>query len=162
MKHPIVNMWVTLYVWNISFECAIRKFTFSCSVDRLSRYNCVKKNQFDAQIILSIFRQHLHVSGASRPIIRRYNIMYTTVGTYYFFLDDCLLSWKDKSQSSKKKKYHLLCIYDSSWNVMAHGDARQWKWRGNTNGVCSQYPSHYLGTWCIQHYYRWCAQLGCQ
>jgi hypothetical protein len=23
------------------------------------------------------------------------------------------------------------------------------------NGVGSQYPSHYLGTWCIQHYYRW-------
>ena len=22
------------------------------------------------------------------------------------------------------------------------------------NGVGSQYPSHYLGTWCIQHYYR--------
>ena len=22
------------------------------------------------------------------------------------------------------------------------------------NGVFSQYPSHYLGTWCIQHYYR--------
>jgi hypothetical protein len=30
------------------------------------------------------------------------------------------------------------------------------------NGVGSQYPSHYLGTWCIQHYYRWCANLGCQ
>jgi len=30
------------------------------------------------------------------------------------------------------------------------------------NGVCSQYPSHYLGTCCIQHYYRWCSQLGCQ
>ena len=30
------------------------------------------------------------------------------------------------------------------------------------NGVGSQYTSHYLGTWCIQHYYRWCAQLGCQ
>jgi len=30
------------------------------------------------------------------------------------------------------------------------------------NGVCSQYPSHYLGTWCIQRYYRWCASLGCQ
>ena len=28
------------------------------------------------------------------------------------------------------------------------------------NGVGSQYPSHYLGTWCIQHYYRWCAHLG--
>jgi len=23
------------------------------------------------------------------------------------------------------------------------------------NGVDSQYSSHYLGTWCIQHYYRW-------
>ena len=22
------------------------------------------------------------------------------------------------------------------------------------NAVGSQYPSHYLGTWCIQHYYR--------
>ena len=30
------------------------------------------------------------------------------------------------------------------------------------NAVGSQYPSHYLGTWCIQHYYRWCAHLGCQ
>ena len=30
------------------------------------------------------------------------------------------------------------------------------------NGMCSQYSSHYHGTWCIQHYYRWCAQLGCQ
>ena len=30
------------------------------------------------------------------------------------------------------------------------------------NEVGSQYPSHYLGTWCIQHYYRWCAHLGCQ
>jgi len=30
------------------------------------------------------------------------------------------------------------------------------------NGVGSQYPSHYLGTWCIQHYYRWCAHLGCR
>jgi hypothetical protein len=24
------------------------------------------------------------------------------------------------------------------------------------NAVGSQYPSHYLGTWCIQYYYRWC------
>ena len=30
------------------------------------------------------------------------------------------------------------------------------------NGLRSQYSSHYLGTWCIQHYYRWCAHLGCQ
>jgi len=29
------------------------------------------------------------------------------------------------------------------------------------NGVGSHYSSHYVVTWCIQHYYRWCAQLGC-
>jgi len=34
---------------------------------------------------------------------------------------------------------------------MAHGDPKE-----------GQYPSHYLGTWCIQHYYRWCTHLGCQ
>jgi hypothetical protein len=45
----------------------------------------VKKNQLDAQLILSIFRQLIHVSDVSRPIIRRYNRMYTTIGTYYYF-----------------------------------------------------------------------------
>jgi len=42
-----------------------------------SRYIGVKKNQLDAQLILNIFRQLLHVSSLSRPIIRRYNSMYT-------------------------------------------------------------------------------------
>jgi len=45
----------------------------------------VKQNQLDAQLILSIVRQPLHVSVVSRPIIRRYNHMYTTIGTYYCF-----------------------------------------------------------------------------
>jgi len=52
-------------------------------------YNRVKKNQLDSQLILSIFPQPLNVSGVSRAIIRRYNHMYTAVGTYYSFLDDC-------------------------------------------------------------------------
>ena len=30
------------------------------------------------------------------------------------------------------------------------------------NAVGSQYPSHYLGTRCIKHYYRCGAHLGCQ
>jgi len=30
------------------------------------------------------------------------------------------------------------------------------------NGLGSQYPSHYLGTWCTQHYYRRCAHLDYQ
>jgi len=47
--------------------------------------NRVKKNKLDAKLILSIFRQPLHVSDVSKPIIRRYNRMYTTVGTYYYY-----------------------------------------------------------------------------
>ena len=56
---------------------------------------------------------------------------------------------------------HEPLLVESSWNVMAHGDSREVKGK-LANGVGSQYPSHYLGTWCIQHYYRWCAHLGCQ
>jgi len=37
-----------------------------------------------------------------------------------------------------------------------------WRPPADLNAVGSQYPSHYLGTWCIQHYYRWCTHLGCQ
>jgi len=48
-------------------------------------YNRVKKYQLDVQLILSIFRQPLHVSGVSMSIIRRYNSMYTIFGTYYSF-----------------------------------------------------------------------------
>ena len=46
-------------------------------------------------------------------------------------------------------------------------DGTRWWTRGEVkgklaNGVGSHYPSHYLGTWRIQHYYRWCAHLGCK
>jgi len=46
-------------------------------------------------------------------------------------------------------------------------DGTRWRTVGevkgkHASGVDSQYSSHYLGTWCIQHYYRWCAPLGCQ
>jgi len=61
---------------------------------------------------------------------------------------------------------HWVRDLESSWNVMAHGNAR---WGGGgvargklANAMCSQYPSHYLRKCCIQHYYRWCAHLGCQ
>jgi len=45
----------------------------------------VKKSQLDTQLILSIFPQPLRVSCVPRPIIRRYNRMYTTSGTSYTF-----------------------------------------------------------------------------
>ena len=44
-------------------------------------------------------------------------------------------------------------------------DGTRWRKGGEVKGklanvVGSQYPSHCLGTWCIQRYYRWCAHLG--
>ena len=44
-------------------------------------------------------------------------------------------------------------------------DGTEWRTGGEVkgklaNGVNS--PSHYLGTWCIRHYYHWCVHLGCQ
>jgi len=47
--------------------------------------NRVKKDQLDEQLIHSTFRQILQVLGVSRPIIRRYNHMYITIGIYYSF-----------------------------------------------------------------------------
>jgi len=46
-------------------------------------------------------------------------------------------------------------------------DGTRWRMGGKVkgklaNGVSSQYSLHYLGTWCNQHYYHWCAHLGCQ
>ena len=45
-------------------------------------------------------------------------------------------------------------------------DGTRWRTGGEVkwklaNEVCSQYSSHYLGTWFTQHYYRWFAHLGC-
>ena len=56
--------------------------------------NGVKKIQIDAQLFLCIFRQLLHVSGVSKPIIRRYKHLYTTIGTYYsFWMTVCYPGW---------------------------------------------------------------------
>jgi hypothetical protein len=74
-------------------------------VDRASRYTRVKENQLDAHLITSIFHQPLHVSGVSRPIIRRYNRMYTTVGTYYsFWMSVCCPGWIQPGQHTVIQK----------------------------------------------------------
>jgi len=45
-------------------------------------------------LFLVIFRQHLHASGVSRSIIRRYNSEHTTVGNYYsFYMTVCCPGW---------------------------------------------------------------------
>ena len=59
-------------------------------------------------------------------------------------------SWRDVIGRVQLKR-------DDAW--WRTGGEVKWKL---ANGVGSHYPSHYFGTWCIQHYYRWCAHLGCQ
>ena len=61
--------------------------------------------------------------------------------------------------------YVVLCVF--SVRLQLECDGTRWRTGEEVkeklaNAVGSQYPSHYLGTWCIQHYYRWFAHLGCQ
>jgi len=57
------------------------------------KITCIKKNQFDEQLILSIFRQPLHVSGVS--MVHHQEVQPYVYKNWYllFFLDGCLLSW---------------------------------------------------------------------
>jgi hypothetical protein len=73
------------YAVVILHVCPFRVQSLSDSIVSQLASKRVKKNQLDVQLILSNFRQPLHVSDVSRPIIRRYNRMYTTIGTYYSF-----------------------------------------------------------------------------
>jgi hypothetical protein len=72
----------------------------------------VKKTQLDAQLIPSIFRQLLHVSGVSRPITRRCKLMYSTIiATYYSVVLVGLQSNPTSTTDShpkKNNKYQLL------------------------------------------------------
>jgi len=76
------------------------RYEILCFVDRASRYNCVKKNQLDAQLVVNIYHQPVHVSGVSRPIIRRHNRMYTAVGTY---CSVCCAGWIVPIQPAQQK-----------------------------------------------------------
>jgi len=69
--------------------------------------------------------------------------------------------WNPRCRGQRFKNTQWIC------RVQLKCDGTRWRTRGEVNGklangVDSQYASHYLGTWCIQHYYRWCAHLGCQ
>ena len=68
--------------------------------------------------------------------------------------------------SHGKRKYVMKIDSDNDCTgrsrVRLKCDGTRWRTGGEVkgklaNGVGIQYSSHYLGTWCIQHYYRWCA-----
>ena len=78
---------------------------------------------------------------------------------------------KPCNRNPKDRRYLSLLIFffPVVWNVRLQLKCDGARWRTGREvkgelaiGVCRQYPSRYLGTWCIQHYYRWCAHLGRQ
>ena len=137
-----IYIYIYIYVCMYLCVCVCVKnclciLCFLYFVDRASGYNRVKKTNLPHNLRIlntSIFHQPLYVSGISRPIIRRCNCTYTTIGTYYsFYMTVCcpgpssggttvstqqlvliilfrwLLSNQDNRQSSKKnRKYQLL------------------------------------------------------
>ena len=80
------------------------------------------------------------------------------------------LNWNINLKSVHLVGLHYISVTnncDLGCRVQLKSDGTRWRTGGEVKGklanaVGSQYPSHYLGTWCIQHYYRWCAHLGCQ
>jgi len=73
--------------------------------------------------------------------------------------------WPLQSLSACTRVHFTLRLWLLPWRrLQLKCDGTRWRTGGEVkgklaNGVGSQYPSHYLGTWCIQHYYRWCVRL---
>ena len=64
----------------------------------------------------------------------------------------------NQSSSSNVNVHSVMSIQvELVRNLLAHGDAREGKWRGNRRmeWVASTIPL-YLGTWSVQHYYHYC------
>ena len=62
---------------------------------------------------------------------------------------------------------HITTWMNNRSTVQLKCDGTWWRTWGEVKGklanaVGSQYSSHNFGTWRIQHYYSWCAHLGCQ
>jgi len=93
--------------------------------------------QIPIQLVLSIFRQPVHVSGVSRPIIRRYNRMYTIL-TYRVLCEVraevctwCALTyglkgwsiaslWHTEQFNRRKKKRHMTWTWKTRMVVTLH------------------------------------------
>jgi len=103
------------------------------------------------------------------PIMSKHvpvSISYKVVFVGYLFTQDgeAEPSYVRKTWVSNSGKNNSKLVI---WWLHLKYDGTRWCTGGEVkgklaSGVSSQYPSHYLGTWCIHHYYRWCAHLGCQ
>ena len=121
---------------------------------------------------------YIHAYRSFSPNIRRKTFKYTTIdftdSDQPFLQDSATYKYTVVMKSRKKPPQSMQTFQlrnaartGSLGRVQLKCDGTRWRTGGEVNeklanGVGSQYPSHYLGTWCIQHYYRSCAHLGCQ
>ena len=108
-------------------------------------------------------------------ISRRFEWLYCFLGSTVLECEDPRLLLNGSQQHSHDARAVPSQILAAEWRnaqwlirrrLQLKCDGTRWRTGGEVkgevaNGVSSQYSSHYLGTWCIQHYYRWCAHLGC-
>ena len=92
---------------------------------------------------------------------------------FSLFMFACFFSQLPKQRAEQFRAFVKTACSSLPQTFAAHGrvqlkcDGTRWRTGGKVNGklangVGSQYSSHFFGTWCIQHYYRWCAHLGYQ
>jgi len=77
----------------------------------------------------------------------------------FYIFNSTVIDWTfvmyllGKQKERQSVSYTVILQLECVWNVTSHGDAREGEVKEKmANGVGSQYSSHYLGTWCIQHY----------
>ena len=168
-------VWLThhcifIYVLNTSGWQTLKKGYFSCSTVHYNSKHSLFESLFKCRMSWRDFHgfsRRLQLETGSGVEIRSGSLPLALICSSYCLLYfSVLVSPTETSLFNNtliNDAFDNVKLLDSSWNVMAHGDAREGKWRWKlANAVGSQYSSHYLGTWCIQHYYRWCAHLGCQ
>ena len=93
----------------------------------------------------------------------RLSTVRTAIGRVYWLEWTCVFDFGNECVQLLRQK---MCDTEvqRTGRVQLKCDGRRWHTgrevkRKLANGVGSQYSSHYLGTWCIQHYYRWYAHL---
>ena len=129
--HTVQQCTHSTAIWNTAVHKYINAFLYAVFTVHLE-CNCVKNDPLDAQFILSIFRQPLHISVVSRPIIRRYKRMYTAIGTscssrwlsvVLVGLDSNLYPHSWKRALSFEGKFKPSSLLVSRWT---HKEKRSW------------------------------------
>ena len=118
------------------------------------------------------FRDTAVISSSGVEISKKNTADIFTVQFFYNHLHKHVLAFPSLPYISKNFPRNFCSCHKNLYNLchvrlQLKCDGTQWRKGGEVkaklaNGVGSQYSSHCLGTWYIQHYYRWRAHLGCQ